>query len=425
MQVELLSRNFFLKLASLLVVILTFSAPFSTVAYSATSQQQLDSINQQINNNRQKMKSNNLTKSQLNSDIKTLDSNMYAIQTRIDQLQNQLKGTKAKMSSTQAELDRLQTELNRKQKELDTALKEMKRLSVILNKRASNFYKSGSVSYLEVILSAKSFTDLLHQVDYLSRIVNQDASLVKQIKDTKATIVLAKTAIEKNKATTEQKQSVLMTEENHISSLSSDQQMQKDSLTAQLGKEQGLIASIIGQNKQLADDLSNKENDAAALSQQINSIGMGSPGNGSYTPVVGIPSMSGFIWPVNPHPIVSGWRTPSRPNHAGIDIGIPVGTPIVAVKAGSVSVRLNPGGYGLYIDVDHGGGWVTRYAHLSKIVVGGGAVAQGQLIAYSGGDPSDQPNAGDATGPHLHFEIRIDGGGFYAPGTVNPLNYLP
>lgn len=414
MQVELRKQKFIAELASVFVFVLIFWVPFSTIAHSSTNtQQQLDALNQQMNNNRQKLKTNNLTKSQLDANIKQLDSKMYGIKTRLDALRTQLGGAKDNVSATRAELDKLQAELDHNQKELNAALKELKRLSAILNKRASNFYKSGRVSYLEVILSAKSFADLLHQMGYLSTIVDQDAAFVRQIKHTKATIESAKATIEKDKTATEKKHAALVAEETRIASLAADQQEQQDSMTAQLNSKQSLMASVDSQNKQLAADLSNEEGSVTSLTQPTS----GSSGGGTVRPAAGVPSISGFIWPCRGVIYPGGEWGNNRGSHyhAGIDISVSSGTPVLAAKAGVVSVGYDPAGYGNYIDVSHGGGWVTRYAHLSRVIVSGGAVAQGQQIAESG-------SAGTA---HLHFEVRTDGGGYGFSGTVNPLNYLP
>lgn len=424
MQVELRKLKFIAKLANVFIFILIFSIPFSTIAHSSTNtQQRLDTLNQQIDSNKQKVKSNNLTKSQLDASIKQLDSKMYGIKTRLDALQTQLGGVRDKVSATRAELDKLQAELARKQIELKAALKELKRLSAILDKRASNYYKSGRVSYLEVILSAKSFSDLIHQVDYLSTVVDQDAKFVREIKDTRATIEAAKATIEKNKTVTEQKHAALVAEEESIASLTADQQKQKDSMDEQVKSKQDLIAKVSSENKQLAADLNNEEGSAASLTQQMNS----SP-SGTFRPVVGVPSISGFIWPCGGRGLIypgGEWGNDRGSHiHAGIDISVGSGTPVLAVKAGTVSVGYDPSGYGNYIDVNHGGGWVTRYAHLRRVIVSGGYVAQGQQIADSGGNAGD-PGAGSSRGAHLHFELRNDGGGYGYSGTVNPLSYLP
>ena len=122
-------------------------------------------------------------------------------------------------------------------------------------------------------------------------------------------------------------------------------------------------------------------------------------------------SAAGFIWPV--HGVLTsgyGWRWGRM--HEGIDLAVGVGTPVVAAAAGTVIVAGWLGGYGNLVVVDHGNGVSTAYGHNTSVTVGvGQSVAQGQLIAYSG-------NTGHSTGPHLHFEVRING----AP--VDPLGYL-
>jgi len=123
------------------------------------------------------------------------------------------------------------------------------------------------------------------------------------------------------------------------------------------------------------------------------------------------PSASGFIWPV--HGIVTsgyGWRWGRL--HAGIDIAVGSGTPVVAAAGGTVVIAGWLGGYGNLVVVDHGNGTATAYGHNSAVTVGTGQfVAQGQLIAYSG-------STGHSTGPHVHFEVRLGG----VP--VDPMGYL-
>jgi murein DD-endopeptidase MepM/ murein hydrolase activator NlpD len=98
--------------------------------------------------------------------------------------------------------------------------------------------------------------------------------------------------------------------------------------------------------------------------------------------------------------------------HEGIDIAVPEGTPIRAARSGSVAIAAYTGGYGNYTCVDHGGGISSCYGHQSSFAVSpGDQVAQGDVIGYSG-------NTGSSTGPHVHFEIRVNG------AAVDPLAYL-
>jgi murein DD-endopeptidase MepM/ murein hydrolase activator NlpD len=105
---------------------------------------------------------------------------------------------------------------------------------------------------------------------------------------------------------------------------------------------------------------------------------------------------SGFGW--RTHPLSGGWRP-----HSGVDLAAPHGSPIVATAGGVVGTAGWSGGYGLLVAVSHGDGVQTRYGHLSRLAVAPGQqVAAGQVIGYVG-------STGDSTGPHLHYEVRVDG----------------
>jgi murein DD-endopeptidase MepM/ murein hydrolase activator NlpD len=124
-------------------------------------------------------------------------------------------------------------------------------------------------------------------------------------------------------------------------------------------------------------------------------------------------SSVGMIWPVNGI-ITSPFGPRAGGFHPGLDIGVPEGTPIAAAASGVVTFAgWNDGGYGNFVIIDNGGGISTAYAHQSQIAVSSGeSVSQGETIGYVG-------TTGNSTGPHLHFEVRVNG------TAVNPLNYLP
>jgi murein DD-endopeptidase MepM/ murein hydrolase activator NlpD len=145
---------------------------------------------------------------------------------------------------------------------------------------------------------------------------------------------------------------------------------------------------------------------SAALGEQIRGAQQGAGTTGS-----GAPSAAGFIWPCD-GVVVSGFGMRSGRMHEGIDIGCAYGTPNRAAAAGTVIYAGWLGGYGNLVVVDHGNGLSTAYAHASSILVGvGQTVAQGQTVSLVG-------STGHATGPHLHFEVRVNG------VAVDPLPYL-
>jgi murein DD-endopeptidase MepM/ murein hydrolase activator NlpD len=126
------------------------------------------------------------------------------------------------------------------------------------------------------------------------------------------------------------------------------------------------------------------------------------------------PTFNGYRWPTQ-GVITSGFGRRWGRLHAGIDIGAPIGTPVVAAAAGEiVFAGWNSGGYGNMVDVRHADGSLTRYAHNSRLLVRTGQrVEQGQQISLVG-------STGYSTGPHLHFEVHPAG-----QGAVNPIAYLP
>ncbi len=120
----------------------------------------------------------------------------------------------------------------------------------------------------------------------------------------------------------------------------------------------------------------------------------------------------GLAWPLR-GPVTSPYGNRWGRLHSGIDIGGGMGTPIRAAKAGTVIFAGGRSGYGNTVIIDHGGGFTTLYAHQSRLGVGDGAsVAQGQVIGFVG-------STGHSTGPHLHFETRVNG------SPQNPMRYLP
>lgn len=126
----------------------------------------------------------------------------------------------------------------------------------------------------------------------------------------------------------------------------------------------------------------------------------------SLIPVEGVRLSSGYGMRV--HPVLGGRRA-----HKGIDLSAPIGTPIRATADGVVTMADWNGGYGLYVQVDHGAALETRYGHMSRIAVADGqSVRKGEVIGYVG-------STGRSTGPHLHYEVRVNG------EAVNPMLYMP
>jgi murein DD-endopeptidase MepM/ murein hydrolase activator NlpD len=184
---------------------------------------------------------------------------------------------------------------------------------------------------------------------------------------------------------------------------------QRQLATARRDK-QSALAGVREDKNDALDHVAELQAQSAALSARIQAA-QASPVSPTYSSPSRTPSAAGFIWPV--HGVVTsgfGWRWGRM--HEGIDIAVASGTPVVAAAGGVVIVAGWLGGYGNLVVIDHGNGVATAYGHNTTVTVGvGQIVGQGQLIAYSG-------NTGNSTGPHVHFEVRVNG------AAVDPFGYL-
>jgi len=340
-----------------------------------------------------------------------LQSDIGSIETKIRTLEGQVGGVSTKLDALERDLRLQQERLNRiralyqfQTQQLDGYQHEYDVSIGRLNHRLIEMYESEDPTTIDVLLSSRSLGDFLDQVDYVRQIDSQDVTITTQVHGARDRwrSVRAKTKVTKARV-----ESVTQT----IAVRTAEVRAQKERL---LISEKGL-SQLKGHKKaRLASIQESKAeylHEAAGLqaaSSQVTATLQQASSSSSYD---SSPSSSGLIWPVS-GPVVSpfGWRWGRM--HEGIDIGVGYGTPIHAAASGTVVFSGWMGGYGNFVIVDHGGGIATAYGHQSSIAVGGGqSVSRGQVIGYVG-------CTGHCFGPHLHFEVRING------SPVDPLGYL-
>jgi murein DD-endopeptidase MepM/ murein hydrolase activator NlpD len=223
-------------------------------------------------------------------------------------------------------------------------------------------------------------TDVLHTRDHMALL--QAAT----VKNRKHALVEAKTVADAAWHTRETRDALAR----HRDDLSTAAHRKHDALSVVTETEQSYLNEIAG---------------LQAASARLESRLRSSASHGS-----GV-SSSGLIWPVN-GPITSPFGERWGRMHEGVDIGVGYGTPIEAAAGGTVVYAGWESGYGNFVVIDHGNGLATAYGHQSRIAVSNGeAVSQGQVIGYVG-------CTGHCFGPHLHFEVRVNG------SAVDPLGYL-
>jgi murein DD-endopeptidase MepM/ murein hydrolase activator NlpD len=338
-----------------------------------------------------------------------LSSEIGSIEGEIRELEAQVSGVSVRLDDLERDLQLQQEKLNRvlrlfrfQTQQLDFLRRQYNVSVHRLNRRLIQLYQGDDPTTLDVFLSSDSISEFLEQVDYVQDIVDQDVRISTQVRGAKDKM---HTAREKTKVTKAKVETVTRT----IAARTAEVRAEKERL---LISEEGLSQAKGQKRERLADVRDRKAEylhevaGILAANAQVTAT-IQSAGSTSYDST---PSASGLIWPVS-GPVVSGFGLRWGRMHTGIDIGVGYGTPIAASASGNVIFAGWMGGYGNFVIVDHGGGLSTAYAHMSSIGVGGGGVSQGQVLGYVG-------CTGHCFGPHLHFEVRVNG------SAVDPLGYL-
>jgi peptidoglycan DL-endopeptidase CwlO len=350
----------------------------------------------------------------LTQEITIVDAKITALEDDVARARNQLNTLEAQLAASQHRLDRM-TQLFALQ---TRRLKQLRRDYGIaldrLERRVIDAYETPSVNAIDVVLAATSMSSMLSDIEYVQQIGRQDRHVSDQLNTAKRAMHAAHEQTRKLKDRVAAETSAIRarTEQQHAvtEQLVSTQQQ----LATAVDSKRATLSSIKVNESAFAEEARKLAAVSASLASRIRaaeSHASSSSSNGA--PAV---SSSGLIWPVS-GPIVSPYGPRCLPNgdcsfHPGIDIGAATGTPIKAAAAGTVIYSGWMDGYGNLVIIDHGNGLATAYGHQSSIAAGNGApVSQGQVIGYVG-------CTGYCFGPHLHFEVRVNG------EPVNPLSYL-
>jgi murein DD-endopeptidase MepM/ murein hydrolase activator NlpD len=280
-----------------------------------------------------------------------------------------------------------------------------------LNRRIVAIYEYDDPDAFEVLVSAASFSDVLEQLDFIRSIGKQD----KQISEAVERARNEMRVVRKRTRTTKRRVSAVT----QVIAVRTVQQRElrerlvarKSGLELARGVKEGSLASLESAHREYAGEAAALAAQSSELAAQIQAAQLSPERTSASLAVDGAQSASGLIWPVS-GPVVSPFGMRWGRMHEGIDIAAGSGTPIAAAASGTVISAGWLGGYGNLVVIDHGGGLATAYAHLSGYAVGSGqSVSQGQVVGYVG-------CTGHCFGPHLHFEVRVNG------AAVDPLGYL-
>jgi peptidoglycan DL-endopeptidase CwlO len=339
------------------------------------------------------------TISRYREEIEQLTGEVAAIRTRE-------AAVEARLEAKQAELDQAVSELEGAKDKLEELRARLKRALVALRERLVAMYETGSPDILSVIVGAGGVDDLAARAEYLDRLHGMDEAVVGRVRDLRDQVQQLVDRLRGAKQRIEAARDAIAAEEQSLASARASLQSHQRELVDARGRREAALASIGAHEEELHDEVADIQGKIAATLSATGSAPL--PAG----PIQG--GSSGLIWPVS-GAVVSGFGPRWGSMHEGVDIAVPEMTPIRAAASGTVVLlqdEASSGGYGNFTCVDHGGGLSTCYAHQSSFAVASGqSVSQGDIIGYSG-------CTGHCYGPHLHFEVRING------SPTDPMGYL-
>ena len=340
----------------------------------------------------------------LTSDISAVSSRIGTLQADITVLQTRQVRLETSLEAKRAELAQIQEDLRRERLKLARLRERLAAARVLLANRLVEMYKADQPDIVTVVLEADGFADLLERTEFLERVSDGDARLIGRVRGAKAEATATAARLDKLEERAAAVAQAIEREVKQVESVKVDLVERRDRYAAVRSEKAGLLADTRENRQALEGHVHALEREQSAILARL---------QGPSSPVAGpIQRGSGsLIWPVS-GPVTSGFGYRWGRLHAGIDIAVPVGTAMRAADGGRVAIAGWVGGYGNYTCIQHGGSLSTCYGHQSSISVSvGQSVSQGQVIGATG-------NTGNSTGPHVHFETRVNG------NPVDPMGYL-
>jgi murein DD-endopeptidase MepM/ murein hydrolase activator NlpD len=361
-------------------------------------------VDAQIQANQAKLAATRANEERLRSRIADLDNRIGGLETQVGSVSQQLASLQQDLALRRQRLNDLTDLYRLETRRLNQLKAQYKQAVGVLNRRLVAIYESPQPTSVDFVLGASSIDDMLDELNFIKLIGKEDRQIADQVKS-------AKIDMRAHQLRTKRLRLKVLGDERALVVRASQAQDAKDALIgardqlAQTQQQQSSdLSKLSDQDRALADEISQEQAASAQLQTAILSAQQ-------HSSVTSTPSSAGLIWPVS-GPITSPFGMRWGRLHAGIDIGVGYGTPIHAAASGNVIYCGWESGYGNLVVIDHGGNLATAYGHQSQIAVSCGEhVDQGQVIGYVG-------CTGHCFGPHLHFEVRING----AP--VDPLGYL-
>lgn len=387
-------KSKFKFLGWLMVSVLFVNSAINSISVNATSvkdlQQKQEQVKTQAKTARDALAETQTEKNQTLNEIIQLDIELEEVNEEYYAVSDELEKTEALLA--QAE------------EELEVAIEKREQQFESLKSRIKFMYENGKLSYLEILFSSASLSDLLNNAEYVDRIVEYDSGLVEELQKTEDEIA--------------EKVETIATKKMEIAVLASQLETKKLALEAMVEKKQDAVNQLDSDEQKYSQQIAALENSSKEIENLIKAAEKKAADERIKN--ASVATFSGTMqWPVpSSFRVTSGYGYRTHPIngkrefHTGVDIGASYGANVTAAAKGTVIYAGYNGGYGNCVIIEHGSGLSTLYAHNSKLVVkAGDYVEQGQVVSKIG-------STGYSTGNHLHFEVRKNG------NHTSPKNYL-
>lgn len=410
-----MKRNKWISFIAIFLAILMGVSVLFGAFVTMSSAENSATIKKKINNLEAEAEDIASRKSALEADIAAKKSQSQSTIEKKAQIDQQIEITRLEIQNTNDQIKEYNLLIAEKQAELDRGLAEQDELNRKYKARIRAMEENGTVSFWSIIFKSSSFSDLLDNINMINEISTADKLMLQKMQQNNAMIAQTRSELETDRASLQTKVEELGTLENTLV----QQKSEAEGLIVQLSKE---LAELNGSYEQLEAEedvirqqiiqaekdyetaLSEEQKAQLAVDNATNAAG---GGNGFVSPVPRGSAVITDAYGYRTHPIYGYYAM-----HSGVDIAAAHGTPLYAIASGYVNTSAYSNVNGNYVSISHGNGFGSLYAHLDYSTVSPGAyVNQGQIIGYMG-------STGWATGPHLHFEIHLNG------STVNPMNYI-
>lgn len=346
----------------------------------------------------------------LSRKVAEIDEIAGRIQAEVNKLDGKMDRLNDRIEVVERDLTAAQQRLNFLTRELQGILSKLDKRTDLFTDRAVAAYMAGPTSHIEGLLSATTFNEVVDRTSYYESALDADSKLVSEIEVLRDGTEIKRDQVEEEEELIAAQKLALEADKADLAQILQERQSALDAQNAVLAQKEALLAGAESKKRQYLQVVAQLDADADRIQSILAARSAGAVGA---LPVGG----GQLLWPAN-GPLTSGYGYRTHPifgdgrMHTGIDIGAAYGAPVIAADSGVVAYVGVMSGYGNVIVVDHGGGLATTYNHLSAFGVSSGqSVGRGMPIGNVG-------CTGYCTGPHLHFEVRING------SPVDPMPYL-